>query len=65
MIKNVVHPGWVISQNDGDRHYITGAMLIKLYGLNPAETTICREKLASHDNYTHYYPRYDGKYIKE
>lgn len=31
----VVLPGYVTSQNDGDRHYITAERLIELYGVDP------------------------------
>ena len=29
-----VHPGWVTSKNDGDRHYVGYEQLIRLYGLD-------------------------------
>lgn len=69
MIKNVVHPGYVRSMNDGDVHYITGSMLTKLYGLNPRETIIIDpcDRYQQHgrelpDDVEHYYPRQDGNY---
>ena len=36
-VKFVVHPGWVISANDGDRHFIGFQRLCQLYHLNPIE----------------------------
>lgn len=38
----VVCPGYVISETDGDKHYITGQMLIRLYELAPREYSIHR-----------------------
>jgi hypothetical protein len=62
-----VHPGWIISRSDGDRHYITGTQLIKLYGLNPQTTMIMGpDTFMNHylDNLEdrHFYPRSDGEY---
>lgn len=36
-IKYVVHPGWVISQSDGQRHWVGYPRLVRLYGVNPKE----------------------------
>ncbi|HXO86916.1 MAG TPA: hypothetical protein VN803_15445 [Gemmatimonadales bacterium] len=33
----VVHPGRVISRNDGDKHYVGVAQLVELYGLRRGE----------------------------
>jgi hypothetical protein len=33
-MRYVLRPGWVTSQHDGDRHYITAAMLRDLYLLS-------------------------------
>lgn len=30
----VLHPGWVYSKNDGDRHFIGGPRLARLYGVD-------------------------------
>jgi hypothetical protein len=32
---DVVHPGWVVSETDGDRHFVGYVQLCRLYGLNP------------------------------
>ena len=63
-----VHPGPMISKNDGDRHWVTGRALIQLYGLNPRTTVIVQPNLQGeggrHDEPgdRHFYPRYDGNY---
>ena len=40
MKKYAIHPGWIISQYDGQRHWISGPRLIHLYRVNPAECVI-------------------------
>jgi hypothetical protein len=59
---NIIHPGHVVSKNDGDIHFIGYDLLIRLYKLNPR---FC-EKYDPHIKYSivarHYYPRYDGDY---
>lgn len=60
-----VHPGWVHSKSDGDRHWITGAQLIRLYGLNPATTKVADQRHGRpsyNPNDRHFYPRSDGRY---
>jgi hypothetical protein len=37
-----IHPGEVRSQSDGQRHFISGGQLIRLYELNPADCFIVR-----------------------
>ncbi len=37
-----VYPGTVTSRSDGDKHRVSGAQLIRLYGVNPAECYIVR-----------------------
>lgn len=41
--KYAVYPGYVISQNDGDRHYIGADQLIRLYGVDRRDCLIIRE----------------------
>ncbi len=36
----VIHPGWIISKNDGDMHYLDGSNLMKLYRVHPSECII-------------------------
>lgn len=38
----VVCPGYVHDKHDEDRHYMTGQMLIKAYGLDKKRTSIHR-----------------------
>lgn len=60
---DIVHPGWIISKNDGDRHYISFKRLCKLYHLNPhARTTIDDRNLVGvriPDDAKHYWPAHD------
>ena len=37
MKRFALHPGYVISPNDGDRHYITFRALCDLHGIDPRE----------------------------
>lgn len=59
-----VHPGKVISRNDGDIHYITFNQLCKLYGLNPNDcinADYSRGYVPSSSD-KHYYPDPTGRY---
>ena len=38
--KYALHPGFVTSETDGDRHWITGAQLARCYGIPLGECTI-------------------------
>ncbi len=38
--KYLIRPGYVISQSDGQRHWIGPAQLMHLYGVRPAECVI-------------------------
>jgi hypothetical protein len=65
MIKYVIHPGHVISKNDGERHYISAAQLMYFYKVRPGECVVDH-----YDNYIpfegreliHLYPKYNGDY---
>lgn len=64
-IKYALHPGEVISENDGDKHYISCAQLAKLYRLDPDEyiewhDIISRGRIWN--DYVHLYPKSNGKY---
>lgn len=67
-LKYAVHPGYVISSSDGDRHFITGQQLISLYGLPANQTKIISERDEARgllwDDLEHFYPRRDGNYVK-
>lgn len=69
--KYLVLSGFVVSKNDGQKHYITAPQLIRLYGVNPTEC-ICMTEEAYH-RYGFHKPehlrtmillcaRYDGDY---
>jgi hypothetical protein len=67
--KYALHPGIVISRNDGQRRRIGGAQLGRLYRLRTHEYIIWTcgfqevDKLGRRwDDYIHLYPRYDGNY---
>ena len=61
--KYAIHPGYILSKNDGDKHYITFASLVRLYDVDPRdaylwddyrpETYLGRKK----EDYIHLYPK--------
>lgn len=62
--KYIVYPGEVISQSDGDKHWIGARQLMILYGVHPNE---CLDASALHPAHNIYgliplRPRSDGKY---
>ena len=63
-----VHPGYVISRNDGDRHYVGFLPLCRLYGLNPHKAIcVTPETVKGYPEQKddrHFFPRYDGNYKK-
>lgn len=64
MKRFAIYPGEVRSQNDGQRHYISGGRLIELYRLNPAECFIVRSASGEIINpeLLPLYPLVDGRY---
>ncbi|MGD8786208.1 MAG: hypothetical protein PVJ60_02195 [Phycisphaerales bacterium] len=64
--KYIVCPGWIISKNDGDHHYITADMLIRLYGVDRRECIIADEghfaRAHDLDHLPRLWPLYDGNY---
>lgn len=68
----MLHPGEVTSKSDGDRHFIGGAQLARLYGVLPTDEVITydhrnpthnEEYEKRHGLYVlHLYPRYQGDY---
>ena len=71
MKKYALHPGWVTSKTDGERHYISTEQLRYLYGL-PRRDCIVWDRYMSdsikglnHDDYIHLHPRYHGNYSLE
>ena len=62
-----LHPGYVISVNDGDRHYIDANQLAALYGLTRfqcqvLETPIDHLRYHPEDGDQHLYPDPQGRY---
>lgn len=67
MIIYAIHPGYIYSRADGDRHFITGKELIRLYGVNPRECIIVDydeivEMRGNNEMFIHLYPRSSGNY---
>jgi len=66
--KYAVHPGFVMSQNDGQEHFINGPRLADLYQLKPGEYIIwddsdpARTKGLLWDDFHHLFPDYYGRY---
>jgi hypothetical protein len=66
--KYAVHPGFVISRIDGDKHFINSAQLARLYELDSDEYIVWNEREPRtylgrrEEDYIHLYPRYDGNY---
>jgi len=66
----VLHPGWVWSRTDGDRHFIPAAVLARLYKVPLRECVVHRPGdvftgVGLPKNLVHLYPRYDGDYTLE
>ena len=59
--KYALHPGYVISRNDGDEHYIGEWQLQRLYGVQPNECVLVGPGVAG-EGLIHLRPRYDGNY---
>jgi hypothetical protein len=67
--KYLVKPGHVISESDGDEHYISFTQLTRLYGVDPDEC-LNNENLQMRgyppnwntDNLITLEPKYDGNY---
>ena len=64
--KYALHPGYVFSKNDGDRHYIGGPELARLYGVELDECITIRRHhsyiISGASRYIHLYPDYNGHY---
>lgn len=62
-MRYVLHPGDVLSKFDGQVHFISGVMLVRLYGVPPEKCVYANRlgfKPLSSD--VHLYPRYNGDY---
>jgi hypothetical protein len=65
MTKYAVHPGYVTSKTDDDRHFIGAEQLMELYGVSPADCVVIpwdHPAPARLDGRIHLYPRYNGDY---
>ncbi len=63
--KYVLHPGFVFSATDGDRHYITARQLAKLWGVPMNMCFVVynlEEPIATDDRLRHLYPLTNGRY---
>jgi hypothetical protein len=69
--KYLIIPGYVISKSDGDRHYVSGMELIRLYGVDRDECVIVpygwpKRRGGMSEQYInsliHLEPRLDGDY---
>lgn len=66
MKKYAIHPGWIISRNDGDRHFITFRQLCDLYDVDPKECFPWSDGAGlTESKYIHLYPRKDGNYARK
>jgi hypothetical protein len=59
-------PGWVTSKNDGQKHYIDGPQLARLYGLSLRDCVILDGRrsriIREYEELTRLAPRFDGNY---
>jgi len=73
MLRYVLHPGFVISQHDGQQHYIGPMTLARLYGVDIKQCVIYEPapwwpssfydyERKRHEGLIHLTPRNDGKY---
>lgn len=77
-VKYALHPGFVTSKNDGDRHFINAHQLASCYGVRPCECVVVpwdatktrideirRQQIIDRIErmkLIHLHPRYDGNY---
>ena len=68
--KIAVHPGYIMSCNDNDKHYISFKTLCNLYGIDERIAVCWDEKRPEtyqgkrYQDYYHIYPRIFGIYSK-
>ena len=62
-VKYLICPGYVLSQNDGQTHYINSVTLVRCYRLRRGEYVVKGEhKGYDVSNLIHLHPKYDGNY---
>ena len=64
MDKYLLYPGYVVSETDGKRHYITAKALMKLYNVPPEECVVCipYRPYPNQDKLIALHPMANGKY---
>ena len=66
MVRYILHPGYIFSKSDGDRHFIGAEKLANLYGLPLAKCITANSPgYREQDEDIHLKPRYDGDYSIE
>lgn len=64
--KYAISPGFIMSANDSDEHFVSAKRLIELYGVDTMECVVVTQsnrKILSVDrSLTWLMPRFDGKY---
>ena len=66
--KYILHPGFVISASDRDRHFIGAGQLAQLYGVSLVECIVDDEAIRTQfrDSLIHLWPQHDREdYILE
>ena len=58
----LVQPGWVVSANDGQRHWLSASRLADLYGLRPEQWRTYDPVIDRHSELPVLRPRYYGNY---
>ena len=69
--KYLVIGDYIISENDGQVHFVSARQLCELYGLNPHAPNVRLADIRRPETFWGYddswirlYPKYDGKYSK-
>lgn len=62
MRKYVVHPGYVISKNDGQKHYVGFLQLVNLYKVNKDECIDASNFYDHSGDFIHLWPSSSGRY---
>jgi len=62
MKRYCIHPGFVVSENDGDRHHISYPKLIELYGVDPKDCAQYRAQSMTHMGEICLRPSRTGRY---
>lgn len=60
-LRYCIHADYVVSRNDGDRHYVSAPQLAHLYELKSSEWYVA-PALGHRDEGRCLYPRFDGRY---